>query len=283
MTFKTTVNRTASVLGQVLLGGWFFVILIPLFVAVLSSLKTNNAIYRNPLGLDFATLRPENFIEALQGPQGGAPLWTYVGNSVIASVGSIVIGMSAGILAAYGLARTQTKLSGILNRVFTVLITVPILATLVPLFTLTGALGIRDNPFGLALVYAAFMVPPTTVMMRPYFAAVPRELIEAATLDGATEVRVFLSVVLPVVFPTVLGIIVINVIWAWSELAISLVLLISPGSKTLPVGLLTFQGEYTTNLGVQAAGLLLAAAPMVVIYFIFSRRITDGMAAGVFK
>jgi ABC-type glycerol-3-phosphate transport system permease component len=280
---KRTVSRIGSIGGQLMLGVWLVVVLVPLIAALLSTVKSNTEIYSDPLGINFSDLRFYDFIDALKGPVGGAPLMDYVGNSVIATLSSIIIGMSTGMVAAYGLARVESRLTKVLTRVFTVLITIPILVTLVPLFFLTGTLGIRDNPFGLGLVYAAFMVPPTTVMMRPFFAAFPRELIESAKLDGAREARTFLRVVLPVVFPKIIGVIIVNVIWAWSELALALVLMVTPGSKTLPVGLLAFQGEYYTNLGVQAAGLVIAAVPMVIVYSIFSRRVTEGMAAGATK
>lgn len=280
---KRILARTGSIGGQVLLGVWAFVVLIPLAIAVMSSVKSNKDIYADPLGLDFGRMKWGNFWAALQGPVGGSPLWDYLGNTLIASVCSIALGLSCGILAAYGLARSGGGLIGGVNRLFTILITVPILATLVPIFDLTGTLGIRDSPWGISFVYASFMIPPTALLMRPYFAAVPAELIEAAKIDGAGEARTFLQVVLPMAFPTILGIIVVNIIWVWGELSIAIVLLVSPQSKTLPVGLLAFQGQYVTNLGVQAAGLLLAAAPMVLLYFIFSQRITQGMSAGVLK
>jgi ABC-type glycerol-3-phosphate transport system permease component len=276
-------SRIASIVGQSLLGLWLIVIILPLGVALISSLKSNKDIYANPLGLNFGSIKWSNFLDALNGPVGGRPLWEYIGNSVVATAFGIVIGVSFGILGAYGLARSGGRLNLLMNRAFTILLTIPILATLVPIFQLMSAVNLTNNTFGVGLVYAAFIIPSTALLMRPYFAAVPAELIEAAKLDGATETRTFIQVILPIAFPTILGVIVINIIWLWSELLLASVLLVTPDSKTLPVGLLAFQGQYSTNLGVQFAGLLLAAAPLVILYFIFSRRVTEGMSAGVFK
>jgi ABC-type glycerol-3-phosphate transport system permease component len=278
-----TFARVAGLVGQLLLLAWLVIVAVPLIAALISSVKNSKDILTNPLGLDFSNIRWGNFAEALQGTTGGRPLWDYLGNSVVATVLSIILGVSLSILAAYGLARAGDRFGFIMNRTFTILLTIPILATLVPLFDFMGAIGLSNNVFGISLVYAAFMVPPTTLLMRPYFAAIPVELTEAAKIDGASEFRTFLQVVLPIAFPTILGVIVINVISIWSELAIASTLLVTPESKTLPVGLLAFKGEYSTNLGVQAAGLLLASAPLLILYFIFSRRVTDGMQAGVFK
>jgi raffinose/stachyose/melibiose transport system permease protein len=268
---------------QLLLVSWAFITLFPLGIAVLSSVRNNKDIYASPIGLDLSRLDLGNFVEALNGPVGGSPLWVYFINSVIVTSCSLALGISVGILAAYGLARSTSPALMMINRYLTILITVPVLAILVPVFNLTGALNIRDNLFGVSLVYAAMMVPTTTLLMRPYFTSVPAELIEAATIDGAGEVRTFLQVVLPMAMPTILGVIVINAIAIWGELTLALVLLVSAGNKTLPVGLLAFQGQYFTDLGVQSAGLLIASAPMILLYFVFSQRITQGMAAGALK
>jgi len=280
---KLILSQTGRFIGFGLLLTWLVIVIVPLVAAVLNSLKSNIDIFSNPLGLNLGDIRFGNFVEALNGPVGGRPLWEYLGNSFVATILSIVLGMTLGVLAAYGLARSDSRRIATVNRIFTFLIAVPILATLVPTFTLMGALGLRDSPVGITLVYAAFMIPPTALLMRPYFAAVPAELFEAAKLDGAGEARTFIQVILPVVFPTLFGVIVINVIWVWSELALASVLLVTSSSKTLPVGLLAFKGQYSTELGVQFAGLLLGAAPLLALYFFFSRRITEGMAGGMLK
>ncbi|MEA5117123.1 MAG: carbohydrate ABC transporter permease, partial [Propionicimonas sp.] len=202
---------------------------------------------------------------------------------VVVTVCALVLGISVGILAAYGLARSTGPAMAFVNRYLTVLITVPVLAIIVPVFNLTGALNLRDNLFGVSIVYAALMVPTTTLLMRPYFTSIPVEILEAATIDGAGEVRTFFRVVLPMALPTLLGVIIINTISVWGELTLALVLLVSASNKTLPVGLLAFQGQYFTDMGVQSAGLLIASAPMIVLYFLFSQRITQGMAAGAMK
>ena len=278
-----TKLRTGALLAQASLIVGAVVILFPLVVAILSSLKNNKEIYSSPLGLDFSNLKFQNFVEAMNGPVGGAPLWTYFLNSVFVVIVALAMGMCLGILAAYGLARTSGRVLSAANQYLTVLIAIPVLSILVPVFNLMGQLNLRDNLFGVCLVYAALMIPTTTVLMRPFFAAIPAEVIEAAKIDGASEARTFTRVVLPMAFPTIVGIIVINAIWVWGELTVALVLLLSPSNKTLPVGLLAFQGQYFTNLGVQSAGLIIAALPMVVLYFFFSQRITQGVAGGGFK
>ena len=276
-------GRVGPLVGQFLLAIWLMIVVVPLAAAVISSVKSNTDMYSDPLGLHLNNIEWGNFLTALKGPVGGLPLWDYLKHSGIAVFCSIVIGVSLGVLAAYGLARSGGRLSAVMTRTFTVLLTIPIMATFVPLFNLMSAFRLTNSAFGISFVYAAFMLPPTVLLMRPYFAAIPAEMIEAAELDGASQARTFLQVVLPVAFPTILGVIVINVIWVWSELQLGSVLLVSADSKTLPVGLLAFQGQFATNLGVQGAGLFLGAAPMVLIYFIFSRRITEGLQAGIFR
>lgn len=277
---RRILDQSLVLAGHGLLLAWLLLILVPLVIVVLSTVKSNQDLFSNPLGIDLANIKWQNFVDALNGPVGGRPMWNYIGNSVIAAGFSLALAMATGVLAAYGLARSQGRTGRTMTLLFTLLVTVPVLATLVPMFDLMGALHLRNSPAGLSIVYAAFMVPPTTLLLRPYFAAIPAELIEAAWIDGATEARSFRHIVFPLARPSIFGVLIVNAIWVWSELAFATVLLTSPESKTVPVGLLAFKGQYTQEIGVQFAGLVIAALPMVVIYLIFANRVTDGMASG---
>lgn len=276
---NAAVGKTLKVFGQLLLVAWALIVLVPLVLAALASLKSNTDIFADPFGIDLANLRFENYLTAWNGPPGGGPLWQYVANSAIATTGALLIGMTLSTLAAYGLSRSDGVISLFVMRLFTFMLAVPVLAILVPIFFIAGSFGLRNTAVGIGVIYAAFLIPLATLLLRPYFAAIPVELMEAAALDGATPLRTFRSVSLPLVWPAILGVLVIELIGFWSEFAIAVVLLTERESKTLPIGLLAFKGEFFTDLGVQFAGLLIAAAPLVVIYMIFSKRIMEGLSA----
>ncbi|MFF2390564.1 carbohydrate ABC transporter permease [Agromyces sp. NPDC058104] len=272
-------RRPLKLIGHLLLAAWAAAVLVPLFLAVLASLKTNTEIFANPFGIDLANLRWENYATAWNGPPGGGPLWQYVLNSVIATACTLLIGVTLSTAAAYGLARAGGRTAMFVTRLFTFMLTIPVLAILVPIFFIAGSMGLRNSPWGISVVYAAFVIPLATLLLRPFFASIPAELSEAAQLDGAGQVRTFTAIYLPLAWPAILSVLIIELIGFWSEFGIAIVLLTVRESKTLPIGLLAFKGEFFTDLGVQFAGLLLAAAPLVVIYFIFSKRIMAGLSA----
>ncbi len=280
---RAAASGTGRVLrfgGHVFLLGWLATIVVPIVILLLATVRSNNAIYADPLSLDLGGLRLGNYGQALQGAVGARPLSAYLLNSLLATVLSLGIGLVFGTLAAYGLSRSGPRATVLFTGMFAVLITIPILVTLIPIFDMLGTFGLRNNTIGISLVYAAFMIPPTALLMRPHFAAVPLDLIEAAELDGAGETDVFRRVMLPITLPSLGGVALLNLLWVWSELAFAIVLLVTPASKTLPVGLLAFQGEHSTDIGVQMAGFVMAIAPMVAIYLVFSRRLTDGIGTG---
>jgi ABC-type glycerol-3-phosphate transport system permease component len=254
----------------------------PLIIMLMSSLKSNVDIYAHPLGVP-RHARLDTFTTAWQGPPGQSSLGTYFVNSIEAALLSILLGVGGGTLAGYALVRWQSRWAGALHRMFIVLLSVPLLATVIPIFVLLGNLGLRDSVVGLALVYGAFIVPTAAVLMRSFFVSVPHDLVDAALVDGCSERRAFFGIVLPLSRGALVGVTIINLIWVWSELLFAIVLLNTPESKTLPVGLLGFQGQYFTDVGVQSAALLMATMPIVLVFLIFQRHIAKGLTLGAIR
>jgi raffinose/stachyose/melibiose transport system permease protein len=275
-------GRSGRLVGYLLLTGWALLAVLPFVVMLLGSVKTTAAIYSDPFGLPAAP-RFENFITAWNGPAGGEPLGRYFLNSALVAGMAILLGVGAGTLAAYGLARSGRRWTGYVHGGFVVLLTVPIAVTLVPVFVLAGTLGLRNSVVGLSLVYAAYLVPSTALLMRSFFAGFPTDIIEAAQLDGANELRSFWHVVLPLARGALVSVALLGFLWVWSELFYAVALMNTPGSKTLPVGLLLFQGQYFTDRGAQFAGLVLATVPVVALYAVFQRQITQGFSLGGYR
>jgi ABC-type glycerol-3-phosphate transport system permease component len=260
---------------------WTAFAFLPVIATVAGSLKTTDEITANPLGLP-SSLQFGNFSTAWTGPEFGEPLWRYAVNSIIAVGVGISVGMAAGVLVGYALARNSVSLS-LLNRYFVILLTIPVVVTWVPLFGLASSLNILSSPAGLGVIYAAGIIPLATVLMRTYFGSFPLDLIEAAKVDGASEFYAFRAIVLPM-SKGVIGIVaLIQAITLWNELALAVILLLNQKSQTLTVGLSEFRGEFNANLGPQYAGLLLAIIPMVILYIFTQRRITEGMRLGALK
>jgi ABC-type glycerol-3-phosphate transport system permease component len=261
---------------------WALLAISPVGIALLSSFKDNTQLVVDPTGWP-KPWQLSNYRQAWNGPQFGEPFWLLAGNSIVATVTGILLGMAAGTCAAYSLARAQGRFFGIINRYFVLLITVPAVVTWVPLFSLVQRLGMLSSPTALGVIYGALTVPMATVLMKASFASFPLDLIDAAKMDGASEWRAFLSIVLPMSRGTLMAVGLVQGIQLWNELALAAVLLIAPSSRTLPIGLALFQGQQVVDRAGQFATLLLMIAPIVVVYFFMERRITEGMRLGALK
>ena len=255
------------------------IILFPFFFIILLSFKSMLDIYINPLSLnpDWA---PENFKEAWGGPPGGTGFSVYSKNSAIVVLVALPISGAVGAVAAY----FTTLLSPSLRKKF---MAIPLLATmlpsivlLLPFFQIFNALGVLSSPAALGLLYAGLCLPVTILVLHAFFLEFPRELIEAAALDGLGPYRTFSKIVVRLSLAPLLAISLLNIIWVWGETQIGLVLLQAPGSQTIPVGILTFQNALKANPGPIFAGLTLATIPLAVIYLVFHRVINRGITMG---
>ena len=269
-------------LGYGLLLLWTLVTLVPFVSMLLLSFHPTSDIYAHPLGLG-GRWQLSNYADAWQGAVGGAPMSVYLVNSVLMAACSLVIGVSVGSLAGYGLARATARLSAAVSRVMVLALSVPLVVTLIPTFELLGRVRLLNSVFGISLVYAAFMTPTVALIMRSVFASVPRELLEAAKIDGCNELVALVRVVLPVSRGGFVSVTLLGLIFVWSEVQFAVVLLSRPANRTLSVGLLSFQGQFVSNQGAFFAGLVIATLPIVVIFLVFQRHVTKGITLGAVK
>ncbi|HEX8080503.1 MAG TPA: carbohydrate ABC transporter permease [Jatrophihabitans sp.] len=278
MLVKLTLKRVGGLAVVAALTLWTLAALLPIVSAVLASVKTTDAITASPLGIP-ANPTFDNFTRAWNGPLYGVPLWKTMINSAIAVSVGVGVGVSVGTVAGYALARNPRTLSW-LNRYFVLLLTVPQIVIWVPLFSLASDLNVLSSPAALGLVYAALVIPLSTVLMRTYFASFPLDLIEAAKVDGASETYALARIVIPMSKGTIGLVALLQAIMLWNELALAVILLLEPDSQTIPLGLTQFRSQFEVELGPQFAGLVLAIVPMIMLYLIANRRIISGMRLG---
>ena len=260
---------------------WAAASLLPVAASLLDSLKSTDSIVASPLGIP---THPAfgNFAQAWRGPSLGLPLWHYAINSAIAVSIGVSVGVSIGTIAGYALARQAEKLSW-LNRYFVLLLTLPGVVTWVPLFSIASDLNILSNPAGLGFIYAALVTPLSTVLLRTYFGSFPLDLIDAAKVEGASEVRAFTRIVIRMSKGTIGMVALLQAIMLWNELALAVILLLQSSSQTIPVGLTQFRSEFALDLGPQFAGIVIAIVPMILLYFVTSRRVAEGMRLGTLR
>jgi raffinose/stachyose/melibiose transport system permease protein len=252
-------------------------IVYPMIWMVLSGFKTNTELFGDAWGLPGA-LRLENYVTAWN--QG---VVRFLVNSVIVTVASVVGVVLVSAWAAYGLTRLRLPFSApILFFILGGLMLAPTVA-LIPLFRLLNALKIYDSYVGIIILYIAFRIPFTVFLIRAYMVGLPRELEEAALVDGASRWQTFWRIILPLSRPILVSAGLLQALFAWNEFPFALVFLNNADLKTLPVGLLDMQSRLLTNWPVMFAALALAALPMVLIFLVGQRQFIRGLAEGFGK
>jgi len=267
-----------AALYQALLLMTTLVMLYPVVVMVLSAFKSTGEIYDSPFAL------PDSF--ALKNL---ATIWretrflAYLGNSLLVTASSIALMLASGTLAAYAIARYAFRGNEAIYLFFLAGLMVPLKLAVIPLFIELRALGLIDNRLGLVLVYAAMGLPSTVFIMTGFLRTIPAELEEAARIDGASEGRILLRIMLPLSRPALVIAGIHNAVPIWNDFFFPLVLIQSDHAKTLPQGLTVFMGEYSTDWGVLFAGLTLSALPLTLIYIALSRQFIAGLTSGAVK
>lgn len=204
-------------------------------------------------------------------------------NSGLITLVKVPIGVFLAALMSYSLAKLKVNLRRSILFLLLLGLTVPIFIAVVPIFTMLRQAGLIDSIWGLLPPYLAFGLPFEVLILTGFFKRIPQELIEAARIDGASELSIFVRVVLPLSLPVLITVAILDAVATWNELVMALVLLSSPGHRTVPLSLLNFQGQFTTDFPALCAGILIALLPILVAYGFLQRWIVSGLTAGAVK
>jgi raffinose/stachyose/melibiose transport system permease protein len=204
-------------------------------------------------------------------------------NSAVLLVVKVPLGVLISALLAFALAKLNMRFRR--TVMFTVFLglTIPIYITIVPVFIMLRSAGLTDNIFGLLGPYLAFGIPLETLILQSFFRQIPDSIIESARIDGASEWRIFFTLVLPLSLPALITVAILDAVATWNEFLFALIVLSSDSNKTIPVGLLSFQGQFSNNNTGLAAGILIAVVPILVAYALLQRWIVGGLTAGAEK
>ncbi len=204
-------------------------------------------------------------------------------NSALISVVKVPLGLAISATAAYALARMKNRFNRVLFLFFLFGTMIPFQVMLAPLFTLVNRLGLINSYVGLLLPYLAFGVPFQVFILYSFFRAVPQELSEAALIDGASHFTTFRRIFLPVMVPILAALFIIDFVATWNEFAMALVIMQDKSMWTLPLGLMSFQGQFSNDYGQLNAAIMITVMPAVLVYLIFQRYFVSGLAAGAVK
>jgi len=245
------------------------------------SMKTNSEFLVSSPWAVAEAFRWENYANAWNNANVGL----FFGNSVLVSVSATVLGVVLSVFAAYPLARIQFRGSGLVLAVFLLGLMVPWMVTFIPLYLTLSDLGLLDTRIGLILVYATYNLPFNVFVLVGFMRTLPRELEEAAAVDGAGPTRTFVSVIVPLLGPGLASVTVISFLQNWNEYFYALVLIHSKDLMTLPLGLFQLgqAADYGTNWVTLFAGMMITILPVLLLFALMQNRITKGLTAGALK
>lgn len=258
---------------------WAVINLFPVYWMFTFSLKNNDEIFgENVAGL------PQNWIwsnytEALKTGNMGK----YFLNSGIVAVATILITLAVALMATFALTRLIWKRRKTLNKFFMLGLTIPIHASIVPIYVTLSRLHLLNTYLALIIPYAAFSLSMAILVCTGFMNAIPRELDEAACIDGCGVWGIFLRVIVPLMKPAVATVGIYTFLQCWNELMFANIFISKTALKTLPVGIQALSGQYTTAWGPIGAALVVATFPTLFIYVFLSKRIQDSFVAGAVK
>lgn len=255
---------------------------VPLYLIITLSLKSDAETARRPFGLP-VDLHWDNYSQALSASatNTNASLAPALFNSTLIAVLSVLLLVIGGAMAGYVLARRKSRAAEWLFVLFLVGNTIPQQLGLVPLFQVLRGLGLVGSPFGMVLIYAGLLAPLTILLYTTFIRALPTDYEEAALIDGASRLRVFWDVVLPLVRPVTATVIVIHGTHIWNDFFTPLIFLLGSGKQTLPVAIFSMIGEYATSWGPIFAGVIMASIPAMLVFAFLQRHIVRGFSGGI--
>lgn len=270
-------------LGYVLLYSLLILVallqILPLIWLLLFSLKNNQEVFdMAPFALP-ATPRWENYVKVWT--EGNISLYFF--NSVWITVVSVVFTVLFASLVTFAITRMRWKGRSLVLGLFMVGMMIPVHSTLIPLFSLFLKLHLTDHPLSVILSYIAFNMPITIMILLGFYYALPREVEEAAVMDGCSVHRIFFRIVLPMTSSVIATTAIINMIYDWNEFIFVNTFISTDAYKTLTVGVQNFIGQYTTDWGAIGATLMISILPILIAFLVLSNRIVEGIAAGSVK
>ena len=253
----------------------------PLAVAIVRSLQESSQIVQPPNGQSLVGLSLQNYIAIFT----KLPFFQFLANSLIVSLGGAIGNAVIATLAGYGLARFKFRGSGVAFAVILVALMVPFQALLTPIYLEFNVFGLIDNRLGLIIFYVTFNLPFGVFVMRNTFAAIPKELEEAAYVDGDSVMGTLFHILRPMALPGIATVMIFTFLACWTEFLGAFTFLTSEDKQTLPVALLALsQGAYgAVNFGYLIAGSVVSMVPCVILYIALQRFYVQGLAAGSLK
>ncbi len=257
---------------------WLLVVVVPIYWIVVTSLRSQAGFFAtSPLALPTEPTL-DNYRLVLE---SGFP--TYLVNSVVVTAAAVVVTLAICVLAAYTIVRSANRLVRVSFQVFLLGLAIPLQATIIPIYWIITRLELYDTLTAVVLPSVAFAIPLTVIILVNFLRDVPAELFEAMRVDGAGNWRMLWNLVLPLSRPAIITVAVYDALQVWNGFLFPLILTQSRETRVLPLGLVTFQGEFTINVPAVLAAVVLATLPVLALYIVGRRYLVSGLTAGFSK
>jgi len=271
----TSMSRTRSLMATAAAGALSFVAVAPIVWVLTTSLRTKSEILGSPLGLP-SVPQWQNYVEAWTVGSFGR----YFVNSLLVAVPTVFAVLFLSLLASYAFALFTFPLKRSLFILLLFGMTVPVGVLIIPLYYQMVSLGLLDSLWAIILPQVALGIPITTLLLRTFIERLPREIVDAARMDGCGSFRLLMKIVLPLSRSAMLTLTVLQFMWVWNQFLLPVVLITDRDSRTLPTALSAFLGRYSTDTQLLMAGAAISIFPVIVLYLIFQKRFIKGISSG---
>lgn len=253
---------------------------LPIAWMILTALKDPMELSTNSNPLSF----PKQFtFENLQEAWTQGKMGKYFSNSIIVAVPRVIAVLFLSSLAGFAFAKLKFPGRNFLFFFFLFGMMVPIQAMLIPLYYNIQNLGLINSYWALIIPFLGISMPFAIFMMRQFYMNIPDELMDAAKMDGCGEFKTYAYIMVPLMVPAFTAFVVFEFMWSWNEFLIPLLFVYDDAYRTLPLGLMYYQGKYTMDQSLIAAGVTISVLPIITVYLIFQRKFIEGITAGSIK
>ena len=278
MTRAAWIRRAKDALTVALTFFLLILLVFPFLWVVLTSIRPASDLFSDDFQLIPSSITLANYRAVF-----ASGFAVYVRNSLLVSIPATIISAALSFLAAYGFSRRTFRLRYTLLIFVVFLQLFPFIVLTTPIYFIYYRVGLVNNLFGLILTYIAITIPFSIYMLLGYLDSVPRELDEAAIIDGCSTIGVMLRVVLPIAWPGVAATAIYTFVQAWNEFLFALTLITDNDLKTIPIGLANLFGQYTTQWDLVMSASVVATLPTLIIFLFLQRQLVSGLAAGAVK
>lgn len=271
-------NKFNMIIKLISLGICLFIYIIPFFIVLINSFKERKEIIINPLSLP-TKISFENYIDAFAKMNY---LDAFI-NSLIITVVSVTLIVVFSSMMAYLLVRYKWKSNKIIFLILVSAMIIPFQGIMIPLVKIYGSIGMLGSKWNLIFMYLGFGSALAVFMYHGFIKSIPVELEEAAMIDGCSKYQIFWKIIFPLLKPTTMTIIILDILWIWNDFLLPSLVLIKPNERTLPLSTFYFYGTHTIDYGLSMAALMLTIIPVIIVYLFMQKSIISGVLQGSVK